>query len=538
MSGGVISGNTAAGDGGGVFIRNCTIKMSGGVISGNTAADGGGVYIGYNKFVMSGGAIENNTATGGGGGVYVNGPFEVSGSPVVRGNTVTGAANNVYVGTDKVITVSGSLTAGASLGVTLSDNTGLFTGGLSGNGDASAFTSDNSAFAVYLSGGEAALGTLHAVTVADGITGGTVTASPASAVEGQTVTLTVTPDAGFAPGTLTYTPAGGEAQTITADAQTGAYAFTMPAANVTVTATFLSAAPVFNGQSLLLSGEIGVRFRMSIPAGANMSGSYMDFRASDGRTSRVAFADSGTVAGSSDRVFICYINALELNDIITATFHYGENTVEKTYSAMEYMEEIRRTYTGEDQDELFALLDALQNYGHYLSKTDWTDYRQHEPIDPSSTRLDADSIATAAEAVSEKGIVKNVGDTGIDPANVYFSLTLNAETVINLFIEKTEGLTIASAKDGETGLSVTETQMSGKTYYRIRTAPIGAGALENDRVITVTTGGAKTATFTVSAMSYVKALLASGSEAEKYAVTAIYRYAEAAKAYAQATNQI
>ena len=48
----------------------------------------------------------------------------------------------------------------------------------------------------------------------------------------------------------------------------------------------------------------------------------------------------------------------------------------------------------------------------------------------------------------------------------------------------------------------------------------------------------KTAAFTLSAMSYVKALLASGSEAEKYAVTAIYRYAEAAKAYAQATNQI
>ena len=537
MSGGVISGNTAAGDGGGVFIRNCTIKMSGGVISGNTAADGGGVYIGYNKLVMSGGAIENNTATGGGGGVYVNGPFEVSGSPVVRGNTVTGAANNVYVGTGKVITVSGSLTAGASLGVTLSDNTGLFTGGLSGNGDASAFTSDNSAFAVYLSGGEAALGTLHAVTVADGITGGTVTASPASAVEGQTVTLTVTPDAGFAPGTLTYTPAGGEAQTITADAQTGAYAFTMPAANVTVTATFLSAAPVFNGQSLLLSGEIGVRFRMSFPAGANMAGSYMDFRVSDGRTSRVAFEDSGTAADSSDRVFICYINALELNDTITATFHYGEKTVVKEYSAMEYMEYIRDNYTGEDRTKLVSLLDALQNYGHYLSKTDWTDYRQHEPIAPSSTRLDADSIATAAEAVSEKGIVKNVGDTGIDPANVYFSLTLNAETVINLFIEKTEGLTIASAKDGETGLSVTETQMSGKTYYRIRTAPIGAGALENDRVITVTTGGAKTATFTVSAMSYVKALLAGDVYAQKFAVTAIYQYAEASRIYALATGQ-
>ena len=53
----------------------------------------------------------------------------------------------------------------------------------------------------------------------------------------------------------------------------------------------------------------------------------------------------------------------------------------------------------------------------------------------------------------------------------------------------------------------------------------------------MTTGAGKAAAFTLSAMSYVKAMLDGGSEAEQYAVTAFYRYAEAASAYAQATGQ-
>jgi hypothetical protein len=76
----------------------------------------------------------------------------------------------------------------------------------------------------------------HNVNIASGIIGGTVTSDKNKAKENATVTLTVTPDAGYAIGTVSYTPEGGSATTITP--VNGVYSFTMPDANVTVSATF------------------------------------------------------------------------------------------------------------------------------------------------------------------------------------------------------------------------------------------------------------------------------------------------------------
>lgn len=50
----------------------------------------------------------------------------------------------------------------------------------------------------------------YSITVADGITGGTVTADKSQAAAGETVILTVTPDTEYEPKTLTYTPADTE----------------------------------------------------------------------------------------------------------------------------------------------------------------------------------------------------------------------------------------------------------------------------------------------------------------------------------------
>ncbi len=64
------------------------------------------------------------------------------------------------------------------------------------------------------------------------ITGGTVKVSSTSYTKGSVVSLTVTPESGKEIDTLTYTPAGGSAVAITGNK------FTMPAANVTINATF------------------------------------------------------------------------------------------------------------------------------------------------------------------------------------------------------------------------------------------------------------------------------------------------------------
>jgi hypothetical protein len=115
MTGGTISGNTATGGGGGVYveangtsIRRATFTMTGGSISENTAANsrGGGVYVrgngGTTTLNMRGGIISGNKATGtdgNGGGVYVfySGELTMTGG-IISGNTASGGnGGGVYV---------------------------------------------------------------------------------------------------------------------------------------------------------------------------------------------------------------------------------------------------------------------------------------------------------------------------------------------------------------------------------------------------------------------------------------------------------
>lgn len=72
----------------------------------------------------------------------------------------------------------------------------------------------------------------YTVTVASGITNGEVKVSSSSYAKGTVVSLTVTPKDGYELESLTYTPKGGSATAITGNK------FTMPAANVTINASF------------------------------------------------------------------------------------------------------------------------------------------------------------------------------------------------------------------------------------------------------------------------------------------------------------
>ena len=74
--------------------------------------------------------------------------------------------------------------------------------------------------------------TTYNVTIADGITNGTVTASPTSAAEGATITLTVTPADGYMLNTLAVADESSNLISLTDNT------FEMPASNVTVSATF------------------------------------------------------------------------------------------------------------------------------------------------------------------------------------------------------------------------------------------------------------------------------------------------------------
>ena len=119
MENGTISGNTAltndesysSGEGGGVFVRNCTFTMENGSITGNSAVKNGGGVCTYGKFTMRGGIIggaeesDANTAGENGGGVFVLDDYSVSctmsGNVTIIGNKKSGDGtdNNYYGGT-------------------------------------------------------------------------------------------------------------------------------------------------------------------------------------------------------------------------------------------------------------------------------------------------------------------------------------------------------------------------------------------------------------------------------------------------------
>ena len=270
MTGGEISGNKASKEGGAVHVvdKNCTFNLSGGKITGNTSVDGGAIYLNQepSKLNMTGGEISGNTATGNGGGVYIyrsgsvcnlsngkiekntangsgggiyitpnnNGKLNISGTPVVTGNTVSGKANNVYLPSGKTLTISGTMSSGASVGVTTANTNYpvVFSNAYGQNYETLFFADDTANAHVEYNDDQklqlAAGAHKYNVTVTtEG--SGTAQASAAKAAEGETVTLTATPDEGYH--FKKWDVLSGDV-TITGDT------FAMPAENVSVKAIF------------------------------------------------------------------------------------------------------------------------------------------------------------------------------------------------------------------------------------------------------------------------------------------------------------
>ena len=376
--------------------------------------------------------------------------------------------------------------------------------------------------------------TKYAVTL-NPATNGTVSANPATAAEGETVTLTLSPNAGYKIGEVTVQ--SGSTNIAVSAAGSSARTFVMPASAVEVSATFEALAePAFSGLQAVLAGEIGMRFIMTFPDGFDPTGSYMDFVLSDGRTSRVNYADAAD-SGTGGLYFTCRMNALELSETITATFHYGTGqTVTMTYATSDYLSYLSDNAqafggTRAEQEKLFRVVNALQNYGYYLQHSGWTDDKpSHEAIDSTDTGTAARLDSVKSETDSKRA-QKDMGTSGIPESNVYLSLTLNAETVVNLLIKKSDTYTILSATLDNNAYVPEEVTIGGVDYISIETAPIGASELMTEHTAVLTTASGS-ATITFSAISYVWPVLNSSlPTSNKQAIAALYNYAVAAKAY-------
>ena len=194
MNDGSIINNSTYGDseqkgpGGGVYVgQGAAFIMNGGFITenwsqGSNTCQGGGVYVEQEgTFTMNGGTINENISTGNGSGVYVadNSTFSFNNNAQVINNLRQFDDNdywaekteNIYLAANAMIHITEPLN-GARAGVTMMEEKGVFTQGLKGNGNASAFTSDTSEYRVVLNDdGEALLTEKPAPCVIKGVSG-------------------------------------------------------------------------------------------------------------------------------------------------------------------------------------------------------------------------------------------------------------------------------------------------------------------------------------------------------------------------------
>ena len=341
--------------------------------------------------------------------------------------------------------------------------------------------------------------------------GGTITVDKTLAFKEERVHVTVTPDDGFElDGELSVTGIDNYAPVYGVDNQPITVVnnqFEMPRCDVAVRGSFRQIGPIFTKHAMVLSSEIGVKFKVEWPDDYDMSNVSVGFELGDGRTETMSFADAQKVDGQNMCYFICYINPLELAETITATMWNGDSGIgTNTYSAIAYLNSLAKIETYQ------SLANALHNYGYYMQQSGWTDGKNHVPItrayeiDLSQCQDDVkNALADKALVVPEETII----------FDVRFSLTLNDKTKMNIKVKPAEGVTIHSEEFtvGENG------------YYTYTTDPIGPLNLGKMRTFTVQTSSGE-AEIKACPMTYVRMALNSNdfTSEQKVAMIAYYAY--------------
>ena len=302
-------------------------------------------------------------------------------------------------------------------------------------------------------------------------------------------------------------------------------------------------APAFRTEALALAGRIGLIFYMELPEieGVDYSTSRMTFSIPHGTcTESVSYAErKKNHAGTCDG-FACFVNSIQMAEPVTATFHYTQDGVEKRVveicSVKDYFAAFDRevekgTITNPD---IIALVKAVADYGHYvqpfLAETNhWTLGKDYAEQDRYYTmKYDVDAIKAPAIHCEDQ--------TDGDIAEVSHSLTLDSDTVINVYFRPGEGYSgifKATVDGGEE--AVYEKAADGR--YCVKIPGIAAHRLSSMHTIAVTTADGHTLEVTVSALSYVNLALdyyqGTGDLDKKAqnAVASLYAYAEAADAY-------
>ncbi len=298
------------------------------------------------------------------------------------------------------------------------------------------------------------------------------------------------------------------------------------------------ATPAFMKQSLLLDGKIGVKFYLDLPEidGVDYAESYMTF----------AITGKGTVTERDDYDlndksqngqyfgFTCYVGSIQMADTITATFHYGDGlTIGKTYAVKDYftafdaaLDENPNAFDAKIQN----LAKSVADYGHYVqpflaAQNHWTigtDYAEMTKFYTTSYDVETIRSTVAGSAIS-------IEATGSEIGAFNFSLVLDSETTIRLFVSRGDGYTgpVTFKVDG---VDAEATQLpNGRLLLEIPN--LGAHMLSRTYTVSITTENSS-ATVTVSALSYANILFdAYATAAAENAACALWAYSNAADEY-------
>lgn len=310
--------------------------------------------------------------------------------------------------------------------------------------------------------------------------------------------------------------------------------------NLTLTALWRVPQAQILGSTLRLGGVLGLNYYVELPEGYETNpyydGAYMTFSLPNQPDQVVPLskAEDGTIDSKSCKVFTCNMYAYQMNDDCEANFYYGNDECGDTFitSLRSYLEAVR---TGNYSDEAKNLAAAAENYGHYIqpylaSVNGWTVGKKYREMIAASA-LSEDDITAAKDAAAAHAFeLKTLDNMGRVESATYY-LTFNADTSLTVKVKLAEAYEGAAITVNS---STARTSVSGSTYTA--TIPnIGAAALGSRYTVTVAIGNDTLFSIELSPLSYVYTVLSKGTEtyaSEKLALTSVYRYYQAAVAYA------
>ena len=326
--------------------------------------------------------------------------------------------------------------------------------------------------------------TYYNVTVASGITNGTVSVDPTSALEGATITVTAEAVSGYELTALTYTYAGVATPIDILEAMQ----FVMPAADVTVNATFIELAHVANPTFTPAAGSYIIAQQVSIATATEDATIYYTTDGTEPTANSSVYAAPFTVSATTTVKAMAVKEGMNNSDVVTATYTIIEPmtiAAAKGLAINEYAL-VQGVVTFIDVRNVYVQ-DATSGIDLYLNNNT-----------VPSTLAAGDLVLAYGKKAVYNGLIELSGINGND-ANQFFVLSSGNGLPV---AEKTIAEIVADYQTGANLLQSTRVQIveavigainnSGNTpitqdgnSMNIYKMPVVEGLLEND-IVTVT----------------------------------------------------